>query len=66
MLGGEQAQRATRFCCSISSPWLDTHGNCQGPGGWVRGTVGAMDGAIEPHGRVYGVSREPILPGPIA
>ncbi|HIE3893372.1 TPA: hypothetical protein ACXNG6_001896, partial [Stenotrophomonas maltophilia] len=26
----EQAQRATRFCCSISSPWLDAHGNCHG------------------------------------
>ncbi len=38
----------------------------RGRAGWVRGTVGAMDGAIEPHGWVYGVSREPIPPGPIA
>ncbi len=41
-------------------------GTVRGVAVWAGGTVGAMDGAIEPQGRVYGVSREPILPGPIA
>ena len=36
-------------------------GERSGRGG---GTVGAMDGAIEPQGRIYGVSRRPSLCAP--
>ena len=37
-------------------------GHRQGVGEGLRRTVGAMDGAIEPHGRVYGVSCAAPLP----